>query len=434
MARGHNTFTRAGISGTASGVLILAAVLSPRALMGQVEDLGGQAQGIVDQMRAQASYWTPQQQQSAMGNPSVAAGAQAGPGYSPPLSPAMQRQALAAEQRIQMYQQRQQLMVAGAQAVGQIAGQMLAQALLGNPAEDAQRAEQARQAEVFRQQQIAELHQAQVNRAAQMRVDWDQRDAGVSEEISDVLSAPAPRSTAFFGLGGGVDPSAALAETAPVADAGLADSAAAAPVQGPVPLTGSSDVVVNDAPGTPALAPEFLAAEQQRAVQTAAFNDNLSNWGRVSTQGSPAAIGGSGWRDSVKDKLIAYGAGTMVAEVQGTSAYANAMKLAQYVPGADLLVKAKQAYDYGSNLVGQRDAILNPLGTKVTGTINTAFQRASDVAAGRYDADNSDLDDQVNGYQDTALSLAKKRLSTGLSYSNAQDSRVLNASLGGGAN
>jgi hypothetical protein len=414
------------------GLGIVALLLLPMTLSAQVEDLGSQAQGIVDQMRAQANNWTPQmQQQSVMGSSSgsgVSVQNGVSNSYTPSLSPAMQRQIQQQEQRIQLMQQRQQLMMAGAQMAGQIAGQLLAQALF-NPGAD----QQAQQAALQQQQELAALHQAQVTHAAQMRSEWDQRDAGMSDDLASVFSSPGPKSTAFFGVGGGPDSSSILSEPAPSTSTDFFDSAGSVAVSDPAPTPDSSVVVIDSPSAAPALAPEFLAAQQVRAVQTSAFNDGLSSWGRVSVSAPP--VPAADWRGMVADQFTSYGISFAINEVKGSAAYANMMNSLQYVPGYEWAGKAKSAFDYVSNLRGEFYALYNPLQTEVTRTTDLAMNGAMNTAAfiaspnlegSAYVEDyNNQVLDQRDAWQTTGSLMIKGRLSAELGSRNNTDAEIM---------
>ena len=419
--------------------LLLVATTKPPAASGQVEDLGSQAQGIVDQMHAQANYWTPQmQRQSVMGDGSIQTPA---PPSVPSVSPAMLRQQQLQiqqqERQLQILQQRQQMMMAGAQFVGQQIGQALGQALFGpNNGQNSQlEAEQARQAEALRQQQIAAEHQARIARAAELRVNWDQRDANLSNELADVLSTPGPKSTAFFGLGGGADPSAVLNEPASGNGPDPFDSAGPVAVPDAGGAGDSSVVVLDDPSGTPALSPEFLAAQQQRAADTAAYEMSLSSWRRTALVAVPPSSTGPDWQGPLAEKLKAYGISRAIAEAKGSSAYANLTKSLEYLPGYGWMVKAKNAYDYASNLHGQFDAIYHPLQTQANRTLsvamdgmsNATYALASPATSGSTFLEdyNQRVEAQGGEYEKLDESLIKKRLGGELSQRNDRDAQTM---------
>jgi hypothetical protein len=406
---------------------LLVAAFCPLRLRSQVEDLGSQAQGIVDQMHAQASFWTPAvQQQSAMGSvptSSTTGGTTITFTPNPYASAATQRQMMQQEQRIQMFQQRQQLMMAGAQAAGQLAGQLLVQAIFGSPNdEQARLAEQARQ----QQEQLAaeQLHQAQVNRAAQMRIDWDQRDAGMSNELADVFSAPAAKSTPAFGINSDTDPSAMGDPTVPNDGTNFFGSGGQG---GSVPDTDSSPVLADDTTPIPSLAPEYLSAQQG--------GGGLA-WAHLPDANPPPPV--SQWQGALKEKLTDYGINFAIGQVKDSAAYARVADVLKYVPGYDLAMKAKAAYDYGANLKGQFEALEHPLEAVNARTI-TVFENGASGAAetiSNIHTDGSafteDYWQQVQNrgadYNETDASLIKNRVKTGLSAANKQDEALLKGS------
>jgi hypothetical protein len=417
--------------------LLLVATTGSPAAFGQVEDLGSQAQGIVDQMHAQANYWMPARQ-SAMGDSSVQTSVTPSvPTVSPATLRQQQLQIQRQEQQLQILQQRQQMMMAGAQFVGQQIGQALGQALFGsNNGQNSQlEAEQARQAEAIRQQQIAAEHQARIERAAELRSVWDQRDANLSNELADVLTTPGPKSTAFFGLGGGADPSAVLNDPASGAGPDPFDSAGPVAVPDAGGAGDSSAVVLDDPSGTPALSPEFLAAQQQRAADTAAYEMSLSSWQRTSLVAAPPSPTGPDWRGPLAEKIESYGISRAIAEVKGSSAYTNLTKSLEYLPGYGWMVKAKNAYDYASNLHGQFDALYHPLETQANRTLNVAMDGMSDATyalASPTTSGSAFLEDynqrveaQGGEYEKLDESLIKRRVGVGASYNNDRDAQSM---------
>jgi hypothetical protein len=398
-------------------------------LRGQVEDLGGQAQEIVDQMHAQADYWTPQmQQQSAMGSASAAASQSFTPGPSPAMLRQQQQQIYQQERQLQIMQQRQQMMMAGAQIVGQQLGQMLGQALFGSGSDPAAQlaAEQARQAE---EQQLAARHQAQIDSAAQMRIDWDQRDAAMSNELAGVFSTPGAKSTAFFGVGGGPDPESTLSDATAgnsVTDPNSGATAASDPSGDDAPL------VVDDAAGTPSLAPEFLAAQQTRAAETAAFESSLSSWERTSTPAPP--VPADDWAAPYAEKFKDYAVGQIADKIKSTSVYSNFTNTLQYVPGYEWAVKAKSAYDYAQGLRGKFDALYNPYQTEVNKTLGAIESSTTAVAvysasgqinaSGLEDQISPATDEQANGFDGMAMSGIKGQVKSGLSNASSRDAAI----------
>ena len=415
-------FCSPGCRATAVAALLAAALGSAR-LQGQVEDLGGQAQGIVDQMRAQAAYWTPQMQQASAqaGVPAPSTTGGTTITFTPNASAATQRQFLQQEQRIQAIQQRQQMMVAGAQMAGQIAGQLLAQALFGSPNdEQARLAAQARQ----QQEQLAaeQQRQAQLKRAAQMRIDWDQRDAGMSDELADVFSAPAARSTPAFGIDSSTDPSAMGDPTVPNDGTNFFGSGGQ---DGQAPGAESIPEVAGDSSPVPSLAPEYVLSQQGgMAPSTAEFS-----WAHLPEAGPNAPT--SQWRQALADKLTGYGIDFAVDKVKGTSAYDRFADALKYVPGYDMAVKAKSAYDYGANLKGQFDALEHPLETVNNRTI-AVFENGASGAVEAFSNVRSDgsafsedywqrVQSMGADYNRTTLALIKSRIKIGLSGASKQD-------------
>lgn len=406
--------------------------LSFRIFLGGAVVLGGlvsaaSAQGIAAEMARQRAYWTPERQRMAVmgdGSDSVAS--------VPAMSPAFQRQLQLQQQQVQLQQQMQQLRLATAQMVGQQIGQMLADSLFGSKSSQAaaQSAAAARQAAILQQQQIAAARQARIEHAAALRMDWDQRDTQMAADLADVFNAPVSGSSALFGSNG---PDAASVQAELASDS----RSLVVPLDMSVPLTSlatptaSSDpsVVVLDDDKPLALAPEFLAAQQQRAAQTMAFNDSLSPWAQTPAAAAPVPGAALYDRNTLAEKVNGF------AVDQAVDHLAEA---AQRLPGLGWVGRAKSVYDYADALHGQYEALRHPFQTEndrtlalfMRGMTEATDQLASPNRGGQEFAETyfAEIQRQGGRYGDMAQSLIEKQIHWGLSGSTRHDVEIMSGS------
>lgn len=384
------------------------------------------AQGLAAQMAEQKAYWTPERQRMAvMGNGSNSAAS------VPSMSPTFQRQLQQRQQQLQQQQQMQQMQMATAQIVGQQLGQMLAQSLFSSGSQqNAQQIAAAHHAEVIRQQQIVAERQARIERAAELRMDWDRRDMQMANDLAEVFS-PVSRPPAFFGVEG-PDAASVEAALAPESTSLVVPLDAPAVLTSPTASMSDPSVVALDDSKPLVLAPEFLADQQRRAAQTAAYEANLASWGPPPLAPGPAA---SGSRSILVDKINDLVVDQLKTRVQATAAYANFVHTLEYLPGYEWAVKAKGAYDYAANLRGQFDALSSPIQAEanrsmeltIRGMTLATNQLASPGLGGADLAENYNREvyRQEERYGRMAGDLIKQRVETGLTQSNERDASIM---------
>gem|GEM_PF-7011881 len=389
--------------------------------------VSAEAQSIASQMAQQRAYWTPERQRIEGGwRPN--SDSTTSVSSVPAMSPAFQRQMQLQQQQLQLQQQAQQMRMAAAQMVGQQLGQMLADSLFGSKSNQgaAQAAAAARQAAIIQQQQIAAARQARIEHAAALRTDWDRRDAQMSDDLAEVFNAPISGSSALFGASG-PDAASVQAELASDSTSLVIPLDTSVPLAPPATPTANSDpsVVVLDDSKPLALAPEFLAAQQQRAAQTMAFNDSLSPWARTPAAAAPVPRSALYDRNALAEKVDDFAIDQAIEHLS---------EAAKHMPGYGWVGQAKYAYA----LHEQYEALRNPFQTQndrtlallMRGMTDATDQLASEHLGGEDLANNYFAEIQREGgrYGDMTQSLIKKQIRWGLSESTDRDVDIMSGS------